>query len=81
MKQISTEFKTGDLMKCIESEVATYKISHDPRIGPIEFERYVGVSGVHVFLGYVDGSRNNGYFLSARDGRIYICFRGNFRLA
>lgn len=81
MRRMSTEFKTGDLVFCADHEVATYKISHDPRIGPIQFERYVGVSGVHVFLGYIDGSKNNGYFLNARDGRIYICFRGNFRLA
>lgn len=81
MKLMRTEFKTGDLVFCANQEVATYKISHDPRVGPIQFERYVEVCGPHVFLGYIDGSKNNGYFLSAREGRIYICFRGNFKLA
>lgn len=81
MKLMNTEFKTGDLVFCADHEVATYKISHDPRICPIQFERYVETSGAHVFLGYIDGSKNNGYFLNAREGRIYICFRESFKLA
>lgn len=81
MKLMRTEFKTGDLVFCANQEVATYTISHPPCIGPIQFKRYVEVSGAYVFLGCIDGSKNNGYFLSVRESRIYICFRGNFKLA
>lgn len=81
MKFKSTVFKSGDLVLCIKGAVATYKISCDPRMGPVQFDRYIEVNGVHVFLGYVDESRYNGYFLSPHDCRIYICFKRNFKPA